>query len=136
MKEMEMLLKTVSDGLKILAQGVKVIADKLETFAEENEGKPVRSPGRKVPVREARVKPSASKAPRKTAVRPGPKGKKAEPMADRVYEVMRRMGGPADLDLLAAKLGFNKKQVHNAIFKLKKEGRIEGVSKGVYRVKP
>jgi len=136
MKEMEMLLKTVSDGLKILAQGVKIIADKLETFAEENGGDAAGSPGKRVPVHEVPVKPSAKKAPRKAAERPAPRGKKVAPASDRVYEAMSRINGPVELDRLAEKAGLDKKQVHNALFKLKKQGRIEGVSKGVYRIKP
>jgi len=133
MKEMEMLLKTVSDGLRILAQGAKIIADKLETFAEENKGDAARSPGRRVPVRETPDEPPAGKKPRKAAKRPVAKGKRVVPASDRVYEAMSRMNGPAKIDLLAEKTGFNKKQVHNALYKLKKQGKVENVGKGVYR---
>jgi predicted Rossmann fold nucleotide-binding protein DprA/Smf involved in DNA uptake len=133
MKEMEMLLKTVSDGLKILAQGVKIIADKLETFAEQNGSDAAGYPGKPVRVHEVRVKPSAKKAPRKTAERPVAKGKRAVSVSDKVYEAMSRINGPVEIDLLAKKTGFNKKQVHNALYKLKKQGRVENVSKGVYR---
>lgn len=133
MKEMEMLMKTVSDGLRILAQGVKVIADKLETFARENEKGTARSQGRRVPVREVRGKPSAAKAPRKTAEQAGRKDQKAGPTAERVYDAMRRVNGPAEIELLMKKTGYNKKQIHNALYKLKKQGKVENVSKGVYR---
>jgi len=133
MKEMEMLLKTVSDGLKILAQGVKVIADKLETFAEQDERDAARPRGKAVPVRKVRLKTSAKKAPRKAAEGAGLKGKKVGPTCERVYEAMSRINGPVEIDLLAKKTGYNKKQVHNALFKLKKQGRVENVSKGVYR---
>ena len=133
MKEMEMLLKTVSDGLKILAQGVKIIADKLETFAEESGADAARSPGRRVPVHEASEEPAPRKKPRKAAERPVAKGKKVVPASDRVYETMTRINGPMEIDRLAEKTGLNKKQVHNALFKLKKQGKVENVSKGVYR---
>jgi len=49
---------------------------------------------------------------------------------------MSRINGPVELDRLAEKAGLDKKQVHNALFKLKKQGKIENVSKGVYRIKP
>jgi predicted Rossmann fold nucleotide-binding protein DprA/Smf involved in DNA uptake len=133
MKEMEMLLKTVSDGLKILAQGVKIIADKLETFAEQNQGDAARSRGRHVPVREAPDEPPARRKPRKAAERPVAEDQRVVPASDRVYEAMSRINGPVKIDLLAKKTGFNKKQIHNALYKLKKQGKVENVSKGVYR---
>lgn len=133
MKEMEMLLKTVSDGLKILAQGVKIIADKLETFAEQNEGGAPASKGRRVPVREVREKPPAGKKPRKPSERSVAKRKEVVPASDRVYEAMSRINGPVEIDQLTKKTGFNKKQIHNALYKLKKKGKVETVSKGIYR---
>jgi len=133
MKEMEMLLKTVSDGLRILAQGAKVIADKLETFAEQNKGDSAQSAGRRVPIREEPVKPRAARAPRKTEGGAGPRRKKAASTAERVYKAMSRMEGSASIDGVAKKTGYDKKQIHNALFKLKKQGKVESVSKGVYR---
>jgi len=133
MKEMEMLLKTVSDGLKILAQGVRIIAERLDNFSDQNRDNFSETEVEAVPVRKVRVKPSAKRAPRKAAGASKPKEKAPKPSADKVYETMKRIGGPVELDRLAEKTGLNKKQVHNAIFKLKKQGRIENVSKGVYR---
>jgi len=37
------------------------------------------------------------------------------------------------IDMLAEKTGFEKKKLHNILYRLKKQGRIENVSKGVYR---
>jgi len=134
MKEMEMLLKTVSDGLKILAQGVRVIAERLDNFSVENRDNFSETEVETVPVRKVRrAKPSAKKAPRKAAGASKPKGKAPKPAADKVYETMNRIGRPVEIDRLTEKTGFNKKQVHNAIFKLKKQGRVENVSKGVYK---
>jgi predicted Rossmann fold nucleotide-binding protein DprA/Smf involved in DNA uptake len=133
MKEMEMLLKTVSDGLKILAQGVRIIAERLDNFSDQNRDNFSETEAETVPVRKVRVKPSAKRAPRKAAGASKPKEKAPKPSADKVYETMKRIGGPVELDRLAEKTGLNKKQVHNAIFKLKKQGRVENVSKGVYK---
>jgi len=133
MKEMEMLLKTVSEGLKMLAQGVRIIAERLDDFSDQNRDNFSETEAEAVPVRKVRVKPSAKRAPRKAAGASKPKEKAPKPSADKVYETMKRIGGPVELDRLAEKTGLNKKQVHNAIFKLKKQGRIENVSKGVYR---
>jgi predicted Rossmann fold nucleotide-binding protein DprA/Smf involved in DNA uptake len=133
MKEMEMLLKTVSDGLKMLAQGVRVIAARLDNFSDQNRDNLSETETETVPVRKGRVKPSAKKTPQKAARASRPKEKAPKPAADKVYETMNRIGGPVELDRLAQKTGLNKKQVHNAIFKLKKQGRVENVSKGLYR---
>jgi predicted Rossmann fold nucleotide-binding protein DprA/Smf involved in DNA uptake len=133
MKEMEMLLKTVSDGLKMLAQGVRVIAERLDNFSDQNRDNLSENQVETVPVRKVRVKPSAKRAPRKAAGASKPKEKAPKPSADKVYETMKRIGGPVELDRLAEKTGLNKKQVHNAIFKLKKQSRVENVSKGVYK---
>ncbi len=134
MKEMEMLLKTVSDGLKMLAQGVRVIAERLDNFSDQNRDNLSETQVGTVPVRKVRrVKPSAKKAPRKAAGASKPKEKEPKPAADKVYETMNRIRGPVEIDRLTEKTGFNKKQVHNAIFKLKKQGRVENVSKGVYK---
>jgi len=133
MKEMEMLLKTVSEGLRMLAQGVKVVADKLDSFAEESQKDSERSAGRRVPVREAPVKPPAEKPSRKTEERARPKGKKVPSAADKVVEAMSRVDGPASIDQLAQLTGYDRKQINNALFKLKKQGKVENVGKGVYR---
>ena len=133
MKEMELLLKTVSDGLRILAQGAEVIADKLEAFAEQGETEAPPSAGKDIPVHDTADEQAVKKRPRKT---PGPRAARARKAAhgsDRVYEAMSQAGGPVGLDELAEKTGLNKKQVHNALYKLKKQGRVENVGKAVYK---
>jgi predicted Rossmann fold nucleotide-binding protein DprA/Smf involved in DNA uptake len=133
MKEMEMLLKTVSDGLRILAQGVKVIADKIETFAEQQEADSDQSLVGSVPVREEEDTAPFQKRHPKTRARPMSSGKMAVSAPDRVVEALSRIKGPVTLDVLVEKTGLNKKQIHNAIYKLKKQGKVISVSKGVYR---
>jgi len=133
MKEMEMFLKTVSDGLKILAQGVKVIADKLESFAEQSGGDAARSPVRPVPVRETGDAPPAKRGPRKAEKEPGSQGTKGATASDRVYAAISRETGPVGIDLLAEKTGFDKKKLYNVLLRLKKQGKIENVNRGVYR---
>lgn len=136
MKEMELLLKTVSDGLRILAQGVRVIADRIETFAEQSGEGSDRSPATSVPVREASEAPPLRKEPQKAAGRPvsGEKGVVSAP--DRVHEALTRAGGPVNIDALAEETGLNKRQIHNAIYRLKKQGKVVNVSKAVYRAAP
>lgn len=133
MREMEVLLKTVSDGLRILAQGVKVIADKIETFAEESGEGSDRPPSRSVPVREEQEAPPAAKGPQKTPPRTVSKGKGGVSAPDRLMDALSRVEGPVTIDALTEMTDLNKKQIHNAIYRLKRQGKVIHVSKGVYR---
>jgi len=127
MKEFETFLKTVGDGLKMLAQGVNAIADRLDDFVESNKG------GTAGSRTNARTATSGKETSRRAAGRPGPRGKKGASASDHVYEAMSRARGPVTIDMLAEKTGFEKKKLHNILYRLKKQGRIENVSKGVYR---
>ncbi len=133
MKELEMLLKTVSDGLKILAQGVNVIADKLENFTESKKTDTTRPQAEPAPVHETHTETSGRGTSPRAAKQPGPRGKKGASASEIVYEAMNRAKGPVNIDLLAKKTGFEKNKLHNVLYRLKKQGRIESVSKGVYR---
>jgi len=42
----------------------------------------------------------------------------------------------ADLADIQAKTGFGEKKLRNIIFRLHKQGRIQRLSRGIYRVKP
>ena len=127
MKELELFLKTVGDGLKVLAQGVNAIADKLDNFVESNKGDTAGSQAK------TRAKTSGRGTSRKAAGRPGPRVKKSESASDIVYEAISRARGAVSIDMLAEKTGLEKKKLHNILYRLKKQGRIENVSKGVYR---
>ena len=127
MKELELLLKTVGSGLKVLAQGVNTIADKLDDFVETNRG------GAAEPQAKTRAETSGRRTSRRTSERPDPEGKKDQSAIDIVYGVISRARGPVKIDLLAEKTGLEKKKLHNILYRLKKQGRIENVSKGVYK---
>ena len=113
MKEVQSLLKLISDGLKILAQGAEAIAEKVDEVAEiQDVGKP-------------KGKKPVKRTPRK---------KKAKSMtaADTVLKVISRSKKGVSTSKIMERTGFTRKQVSNIVFKLKKQGRIRNVEKGIY----
>lgn len=152
MKEVQKLLKLVSEGLKTLAQGVEAIADKVEDAATSKSAGNVR--GGKPPAPAAKTKPVAKKAT--TAGKPAPKaGKKkaaktataakkpaaksttkttGKPAAaiDAVFGLISRSQKGVNTATIKAKTGYDQKKVSNIVYKLKKQGKIKTVQKGVY----
>ncbi|MFH2218823.1 MAG: hypothetical protein ABII68_04070 [Pseudomonadota bacterium] len=126
MKDLDTFLKTVADGMKNMAQGVEALAEKLEKMAKSQ--KDVK----------AKKKDTAEDKPSKKAVAPKPAKKavpkKEKPMtaADTLLGVVKRSRKGIDTATLIEKTGYNQKKVANLIFKLKKQGKIKSVKKGVY----
>jgi len=123
MKELESFLKIVVEGLRTLAKGVNAIADRLDEIAKPPAAKPKRKAARKGPAK------SSKAATRKKAT---PKGKSRITAADTVLSAIKRSKKGVDTATLMKRTGFDKKKVQNAVFKLKKVGKIKNVSKGVY----
>jgi predicted Rossmann fold nucleotide-binding protein DprA/Smf involved in DNA uptake len=138
MKEFDVALKAVAEGLRSIAQGVEKIAEKLEDSVPK--AKPKRKAKAK-PVRKATAKPKKA-APKKTpakkaTAKKGPakkavKAKKAVTAADTVLTIVNRSKKGVDSATLAEKTGFDKKKIANLVFKLSKQGKIKSVSRGVY----
>jgi len=119
MKEFDVALKAVAEGLKTLAQGMEKIAEKLEES---------------IPKKKTKVKAKAKPA-RKTAAKPkkAPAEKAAkETAADTVLTVIKRSKKGVNSANLIEKTGFDKKKIANTIFKLRKQGKIKSVNRGVY----
>jgi predicted Rossmann fold nucleotide-binding protein DprA/Smf involved in DNA uptake len=113
MKEVQSLLKLISDGLKTLAQGVEAVAEKVDEIAET----------------QIVVKPKAKKPVKRT---PRKKEVKAMTAADTVLKVIRRSKKGVSTSTIMEKTGFTRKQVYNVVFKLKQQGKIKSVQKGIY----
>jgi hypothetical protein len=120
MKEFDVALKAVVDGLRSIAQGVEKLAEKLEESTPKKQAK--------------------SKPPRKTAVKP----KKAAPKIAPVKKALKETAANSVLKIIAGskkginsatlmkKTGFDRKKIANIVFKLRKQGKIKSVDKGVY----
>ena len=125
MKEIEVILKTVADGLKTMAHGISSLADKLDTISK--------APIAKKPKGRAKAKAAA---PAKKIVTPKKKKapQKGKPVtaADTVLAIISKSKKGADTVTVMEKTGYDRKKVHNIIFKLKKQGKIKSEQKGVY----
>jgi biotin operon repressor len=121
MKEIDVFLKTVVEGMKAMAQGIEALAEKLDTIATSHVGKK----GKAKPARKAPSKPKKSAA-KKAAL------KKPVTAAETVLKIINRSKKGVSPAIISEKTGFSRKKVHNIIYKLKKEGKIKSVEKGVY----
>jgi hypothetical protein len=119
-KDLEAILKTLNG----LAQKVEKLQ---ELIAEET--KPTKKPKAKV-AKKAPVKKAAAKktAPKKAPV------KKAKPATavDTVLAIIKKYKKGVGMAALMEKTGYNQKKISNLVFKLKKQGKIKIVAKGVY----
>jgi len=123
-KEAKVFLKTVSEGLKSLAKGVETLAKQVGTLAEAQTEK-------KAP-KTAPKKPVKAEAARQTA-KPRRKQKgKSEPASETVFKLIGRSRTGITTAALVKKTGFNAKKIHNIIYRLKHQGRIKTIRKGVY----
>jgi len=121
-KEAKVFLKTVSEGLKALAKGVETLAKQVETLAESQAG------GTAAPK-------TAAKKPGKTAVKRKAASLKTEKPAtalETVFGLISRSEQGISTAALSEKTGYDKKKIHNAIYRLKKQGKIKAIRKGVY----
>lgn len=128
MKELELLFKAMSEGMKIMADGMNTIADQLNRLAEAqrpevSESKPVKP--------KAAKQPAAKKATGKKKA--AAKSHKAGTATDVVFKIIQDTNGGIDNKAIGEKTGFDPKKVTNALYRLKKEGKIVPVSRGVYK---
>jgi hypothetical protein len=126
MKELESVLKVVSDGLKTLAKGVEAIAEKVDEAAKS-----------KSPVKTSRKKPSTATKKVQTVKKPVQKAAnkkvdKAVTASDQVLGLIARSKKGVAMAVIIEKTGYGQKQVANIIYRLRKQGKIKSVSKGVY----
>ena len=128
MKEVQSLLKLVSDGLKTLAQGVEAIADKVDEASKAKS----RS-ARKETAQKAAAPPKPAPQVKKTAAKTSAK-KTAKPATavDTVLTIISRSTEGVSAADIKSKTGFDQKKVANIVYKLKKQKKIKSIDKGVY----
>ena len=116
MKEFDVALKAVAEGLRTMAQGMEKIAEKIEESTPKKQAKAK-------PVRKAKKAP-AKKTAKKTA--------KTGTASDAVLAVINRSKKGVNSATLVKKTGFDNKKIANIVFKLRKQGKIKSVDRGVY----
>jgi len=125
MKNLKKNLQAVNRELKALAKKVVrlvVAVGKLEKtkVAKKPKAKAVkRKPVKKTVAKKVAVKKPAKKKTTKTVI-------------DTVLTIIRRSKKGVNTAALMKKTGFNERQIHNNVYKLKKQGKVKSVGKGVY----
>ena len=120
MKEIDVFLKTVVEGMKAMSQGIEALAEKLDTIAKSRVDKVKAKSARKAP----------SKPKKSVAKKAAPK--KPITAAETVLKIIRRSKKGVSPATISEKTGFAPKKVHNIVFKLKKQGKIRSVGRGLY----
>ena len=121
MKEIDVFLKTVADGMKTMAVGIESLAEKLDMLAKAQYGE--KSKGKRK---------SPARPRKKAAQKVFSKKEKSTTAADSVFRIIKRYRKGVDTATLMEKTGFNQKKIANLVYKLKKQGKIKSVRKGVY----
>ena len=127
MRELETFVKTVGDGLRTLAQGVHAIADKLDGFVDsqgDDKYEPEFEPAADHNIHVKTTEETSAKAD-------SPEEPKFNATA-MIYEKIRNSKDPIAMDDLIEGTGFEKKKLNNILYRLKNQGKIKSVSKGVY----
>jgi predicted Rossmann fold nucleotide-binding protein DprA/Smf involved in DNA uptake len=131
MKDLDVLLKAVADGLNAMAEGIHAIAKKVDELAKgdapEKPANAKPAAKRKAAAKKKTVAPSR-KAPKKAK----PVGTKAQTAPDKVLEVIKKSGDGVGNATISKQTGLNQKQVSSALLRLKKYGKIKSVKRGVH----
>ena len=118
-------LKTIADNLKALSKEINLIAIQVGRATKPQAKKTVRTK----PVKKA----TKAKAPKKlTQKKTVPSSKGSASNVDKVFETIKNADGGINNASIVGKTGLSQKQVANVIFKLKKQGKIKSVSRGVF----
>ena len=120
MKEIDVFLKTVVEGMKAMSQGIEALAEKLDTIAKSRVDKVKAKSARKAP----------SKPKKSVAKKAAPK--KPITAAETVLKIISRSKKGVSPATISEKTGFAPKKVHNIVYKLKKQGEIRSVGRGLY----
>ena len=120
------LKKDIQDVTKAL-KGLVTKVDRIQKQVAKLEApKPVRAKAKAKPKAKPKAK-AVKKAPKRKAA-----AKKPETAIATAYAIIGRSKKGVNTATLMAKTGFNKKKVANLVFKLKQQGRIKSIGKGVY----
>jgi hypothetical protein len=124
-KDLEAILK----ALYGLAQKVEKLQEQIGGETKPTKKSKAKAVKRKAVKKTPIKKIAAKKAAPKKAVR-----KKAKPVtaADTVLAIIKRYKKGVGNAALMEKTGYNQKKIANLVFKLRKQGKIKSVDKGVY----
>jgi hypothetical protein len=114
-------------NLEALSRDLKVLADKTERWLKmlEKYEKPKAKPAKAKAVKKVAVKKVASKkaVPKKIA---------PVTAAETVLAIIKNSKKGVNMAVLMEKTDYNQKKIANLVFKLRKQGKIKSVDRGVY----
>ena len=124
-------MKKLKKDLEAILKALNGLAQKVEKLQEQigEETKPTKKPKAKVAKKAPARKVAAKKAAPKKAV---PKKAKPATAVDTVLAIIRRSKKGVGMAALMEKTGYNQKKIANLVFKLRKQGKIKSVDRGVY----
>lgn len=122
MKAVKRDLQSVIKSLKVLTEKAEKIAGQLDAMAE------VKTAQKKP----AKAKKSTAKKGAKGAKAKAPKGAKGSTATETVLGIIKRQKKGIDTAGLKEKTDFDTKTIRNVIFRLKKQGKVETTSRGIY----
>ena len=140
-------MKKLKKDLEAILKALNGLAQKVEKLQEQigEETKPTKKPKakavkkkapvKKAPARKVAVKKApVKKAPAKKAAPKKALRKKAKPVtaANTVLAIIKRYKKGVGNAALMEKTGYNQKKIANLVFKLRKQGKIKSIDKGVY----
>jgi len=119
-------MKKLKKDLETILKALRGLTQKVEKLQEQivEETKPTKKPKAK-----AGKKKAVKKAPAKQVT---PKKAKPATAADTVLSIIKRYKKGVGTAALMEKTGYNQKKIANLVFKLRKQGKITSVGKGVY----
>jgi membrane protein involved in colicin uptake len=124
-------MKKLKKDLEAILKALNGLAQKVEKLQEQigEETKPKKKPKAK-----ALKKKAARKAPKKRVVVKKTAPKKAAPVTavDTVFGIIKNSKKGIGTTALMEKTGYNQKKIANLVFKLRKQGKIKSVDRGVY----
>ena len=154
MEDLKKVFGTLADGLKSIASGIEALAEKINDLsaaksppkkkpakkskpAAKAKAKPKtaaktkKKPAKKTVAKKATKKPSKKAAP-KAKAKPTPKKQGDTTSIANVLALIQKSGGSITSAALLKKTGYNQKKLSNILYKLKKQGKIKSVKRGVY----
>ena len=119
-------MKKLKKDLEAISKALNGLAQKVEKFQEQigEETEPTKKPKAKA----VKAKAVKKAAPKKAAS----KKVASATAADTVFTIIKRSKKGFGTAALMEKTGYNQKKIANLVFKLKKQGKIKSVNKGVY----
>ena len=129
-------MRKLKKDLEVILKALNGLAQKVQKMQERigEEKKPTKKPKAKAVKKKAVKKAPARKVAAKKAAPKKAMLKKASQATavDTAFNIIKRYKKGVNMATLMEKTGYNQKKIANLVFKLRKQGKIKSVAKGVY----